>query len=288
MNLDEFAGRLHWMDDLALVAGTSCLYQVSADARRVLREGGPPPVEIEREWSLLGRLGYWPGTACRQEHPFAQAVINVAHACDMACSYCNVDQGHYRASPTVMSPQMGRRIVRALLSLTRERHLDLSLFGGEPMLAWTTVQAVLDEAASSGRRWYKRIFTNGLLLTPESAEFFRRHDVEVVVSLDGPPEIHDKHRVNHRREGSYERVMRGIDLLKAAGARVRAVATVAAEFMSMRPQIEAFLQERLGSDAPVAAELEDCARRDVYPGGQLQYEADREREQIDAFLEGAA
>ena len=57
--------------------------------------------------------------------------------------------------------------------------------------------------------------TNGLLLTQEVVDILVRFDVGVSISLDGPPDVHDRFRIDHRGVGSYERVRRGIELLAA-------------------------------------------------------------------------
>ena len=61
------------------------------------------------------------------------------------------------------------------------------------------------------------IQTNGTLLDPTWVELLRKHNVGVGISMDGPREIHDAVRVDHREQGSYERVERGVKLLLDGG-----------------------------------------------------------------------
>jgi uncharacterized protein len=97
----------------------------------------------------------------------------------------------------------------------------VTFHGGEPTLV----------GVARFDRWCRRIYeglsdivrvklclqTNAILLDDEWAEVLCRHRVEVGVSVDGTPEIHDRSRVDHRGRGSYDRVLRGIEVLKTAG-----------------------------------------------------------------------
>jgi uncharacterized protein len=61
------------------------------------------------------------------------------------------------------------------------------------------------------------IQTNGTLLDQSWIRSFKKHNVGVGISMDGPKEIHDSIRLDHRQEGSYERVERGLKLLQQGG-----------------------------------------------------------------------
>jgi uncharacterized protein len=59
--------------------------------------------------------------------------------------------------------------------------------------------------------------TNGTLVTDEWISVIQRHDVRVTISLDGPAEIHDATRIDHRGRGSYASTVRGLRRLMEAG-----------------------------------------------------------------------
>jgi uncharacterized protein len=94
----------------------------------------------------------------------------------------------------------------------------LMFHGGEPMLAgasrfrrWLVRIA---EELSEGRYVSLAIQTNATLIDDDWARLFAEFRVEVGVSLDGPPEVNDRFRVDHGGRGSYERVMRGVEALR--------------------------------------------------------------------------
>lgn len=91
----------------------------------------------------------------------------------------------------------------------------LSLYGGEPTLQFPLIQSCVAYANSllKGKQIDFTITTNGILLTPEMAEFFCKHDFNVYVSIDGPEEINDSFRVDAKGGGSFQRTVQGLKYL---------------------------------------------------------------------------
>ncbi|MEW6499282.1 MAG: hypothetical protein AB1589_43400, partial [Cyanobacteriota bacterium] len=58
------------------------------------------------------------------------------------------------------------------------------------------------------------------------AEVFKQHDVIVGISMDGPKELHDRFRVDHQGEGSYNRVKAGIIQLRQTGIPVQFLSVI--------------------------------------------------------------
>ncbi|MEL7658260.1 MAG: radical SAM protein, partial [Bacillota bacterium] len=58
------------------------------------------------------------------------------------------------------------------------------------------------------------ITTNGTLLTSEMVQFFQDHEVNLMISLDGPKEINDKNRVFANGRGTFDAVMKQIEMIK--------------------------------------------------------------------------
>lgn len=93
--------------------------------------------------------------------------------------------------------------------------------GGEPLLAELKFY---HEVVEFQRRWKQQgkkivnfVQTNATLVTPELTRFFSENDFFIGVSLDGPREFHDQVRRYSTGKGSYNNIMRGIDLLRQAG-----------------------------------------------------------------------
>ena len=102
--------------------------------------------------------------------------------------------------------------------------------GGEPLLAgirfFQRAVELQQKLAAPGQQIINTIQTNGTLLNRTWASFLAERDFHVGVSLDGPMEIHDKHRKFPNGSGSHSRVMRGIEHLRKAGTRFGVIAVV--------------------------------------------------------------
>jgi uncharacterized protein len=152
-------------------------------------------------------------------------ILKVAERCNLACTYCYMyfkGDESWRDRPAIMP----RATFRDTLGWMRresigsvETPVTLLFHGGEPLLigparfdAWCR-EATAQFGATAVTF---AIQTNGVLIDDRWIEVFRRHQVSVGVSLDGPPRVHDAYRVDHGGRGSYGRVLAGIRRLQAA------------------------------------------------------------------------
>jgi uncharacterized protein len=153
--------------------------------------------------------------------------FKVAARCNLDCSYCYVfNRGDttWRQRPARMSQevfQAGIARLREACMRSGRDEVSVTLHGGEPTLIGTTRARRFFEAARRGLEGVAEvrlvIQTNGTRLTREWVELFAEHRVDVGVSMDGPPAVHDRRRVDHRGRGSHGSVQRGLDLLREGG-----------------------------------------------------------------------
>ncbi|MEW5762430.1 MAG: thioether cross-link-forming SCIFF peptide maturase [Bacillota bacterium] len=153
--------------------------------------------------------------------PLVKALcLNVAHACNLSCGYCFAGGGEYGAGPAVMPPEIARRAVDFLIAASGPRkRVEIDFFGGEPLLALDTVRAAVayarEREAAAGKEFGFTLTTNALLLTDEVIDYLLRHGFNVVLSLDGRPEVHNRFRRTRGGQGSYaavrERILRFIE-----------------------------------------------------------------------------
>jgi uncharacterized protein len=153
-------------------------------------------------------------------------VLMVTHACNLRCDYCYAGYKFSRSMPA----EIGRAaILRALRSTNEGGSLELGFFGGEPLLRAAAIADLINFAAersrNSGIALRSGLTTNGTVATSAAWDLMRRHDVDLCVSHDGLPEIHDR----HRRCGPMLTAMRAVDTitrLLAEGRDLRVVMTV--------------------------------------------------------------
>ena len=166
--------------------------------------------------------------------------LNVAHACDLQCAYCFAAGGAYGgARAALMSPATARQAIDYLLAnAPAGRTVNVDFFGGEPLLAWDTVEATVRyagrRAASRGMGIHFTLTTNGVALTAAQARFCAEHMATVIVSLDGRPATHDRLRRTPDGGGSYQRALAGAGLMWEAFAD-RPPATAGDKTLSDRP-----------------------------------------------------
>ena len=138
--------------------------------------------------------------------------LHIAHTCNLNCSYCFASQGKYHGERAVMSFEVGKRALDFLVenSGTR-RNLEVDFFGGEPLMNFQVVKDLVAYARSiekeKGKNFRFTLTTNGLLIDDDVIEFANRECHNVVLSLDGRKEIHDRFRVDYAGNGSFDRIV---------------------------------------------------------------------------------
>ena len=88
------------------------------------------------------------------------------------------------------------------------RHLEVDLFGGEPLMNFDVVKSIVaygrELEAKFGKEIHFTITTNGMALDDEKDEFINSEMYNLVLSLDGRREVHDALRVTANGKGSYD------------------------------------------------------------------------------------
>lgn len=114
------------------------------------------------------------------------------------------------AEETVL--QLANRLAEHVESV-KEGNILVVLHGGEPML-YPNLEYLLSTLKNKVKRVEFAIQTNGTLFTSENLEILKKYQVRIGVSIDGPQSVHDKFRVTHTGEGSYNTVLKGLSLAK--------------------------------------------------------------------------
>lgn len=135
--------------------------------------------------------------------------LHVAHTCNLNCSYCFAAQGKYHGERALMSFETGKRALDFLVENSGSRkNLEVDFFGGEPLMNFDVVKRLVAYARSIEKEKNKNfrftLTTNGVLLDDEVTEFANRECHNVVLSLDGRKEVHDRLRKTVNGQGSYD------------------------------------------------------------------------------------
>ncbi|MDK2814026.1 MAG: uncharacterized protein PWQ08_1281 [Clostridiales bacterium] len=147
--------------------------------------------------------------------------LHVAHTCNLNCSYCFASQGKYHGERALMSFETGKRALNFLIENSGTRtNLEVDFFGGEPLMNWDVVKQLVAYARTQEPIHHKKfrftLTTNGVLIDDDVIDFTNREMSNVVLSLDGRKEIHDRLRVDYAGNGSYDRIVPKFQKLVAA------------------------------------------------------------------------
>ena len=138
--------------------------------------------------------------------------LHVAHTCNLSCSYCFASQGKYQGERALMSFEVGKQALDFLVAHSgARRNLEVDFFGGEPLMNWQVVKDLVAYARSlepiHNKNFRFTLTTNGVLLDDEVIDFCNKEMHNVVLSLDGRKEVHDRFRKDYAGNGSYDAIV---------------------------------------------------------------------------------
>ncbi len=225
--LDICSGSVHAVDDMAydMIAGYQNMGKQALIEQTALKYPDEPVSDIEECYNLITELRN-AGKLYTQDtfKPMAGALkartsgvikalcLHIAHTCNLNCSYCFASQGKYHGERALMSFEVGKRALDFLVENSGSRHnLEVDFFGGEPLMNFDVVKKLVEYARSIEKEKDKHfrftLTTNGVLIDDDVIAFANKEMSNVVLSLDGRKEVHDRYRVDYAGNGSWEKIV---------------------------------------------------------------------------------
>lgn len=166
--------------------------------------------EIDSELSELERQGVLnsPATVynlnCTGE--IKALCLHICHDCNLRCPYCFAKDGTYNTPKDYMTFEVGAAAIDFLIEKSKNRqNLEVDFFGGEPLMNMGVVKRIVEYAnekvKEAGKSIHFTMTTNGVLLGEENRRWLNDNMFNVVISIDGRPEVHDKLRVTPNHKG---------------------------------------------------------------------------------------
>ena len=228
--LDVASGAVHVVDDVAydiialfekkereaLIAEINAKYLPSPDINESDIEECYDDVAALRDAGKLFAPDTFEGMAGKLKEKSSGVIkalcMHIAHTCNLNCSYCFASQGKYHGDRAVMSYEVGCRALDFLIENSGTRHnLEVDFFGGEPLMNFDVVKRLVEYARSIEKKHNKNfrftLTTNGVLIDDDVIDFANREMSNVVLSLDGRKEVHDRFRVDYAGNGSYDKIV---------------------------------------------------------------------------------
>ena len=138
--------------------------------------------------------------------------LHIAHDCNLACQYCFAEEGEYHGKRELMSYEVGKKALDFLVANSgNRRNLEVDFFGGEPLMNFQVVKDLVAYGRSLEETHDKKfrftLTTNGVLLNDDIMEFANQEMGNVVLSIDGRKEVHDRMRPFRKGAGSYDLIV---------------------------------------------------------------------------------
>jgi uncharacterized protein len=202
----------------------------------------------DRRGPLRKSLG--PATASAAFHVMAKPSGPI---CNLDCEYCFFlsKESLYPGDPFRMREDIVSTYIGQLLEAHPGPDVTIAWQGGEPTLMgvdfFRRAIALAKQLRRPGQRLHHTIQTNGTLLTDEWCELFVEHHVLVGISIDGPPELHDRYRVDKRGRPTSSKVLKGLHLLQDHGVDFNVLCTVNAANQDHGRAVYRWFRDELGA-----------------------------------------
>ena len=200
---------------------------------------GPPTLPADR-----------PPTAPPYFHVLAKPTGPI---CNLDCEYCFFlsKEALYPGDRFRMSDDLLEVYVRQLLESQLAPEVTIAWQGGEPTLMgvdfFRRAVELAEELRRPGQQLHHTIQTNGTLLTDEWCELLAEHRFLVGISIDGPAPLHDTYRLDKRGNPTFEKVLRGWELLRRHDVDANILCTVNAANQDHPLDVYRFFRDDLGA-----------------------------------------
>jgi uncharacterized protein len=192
-------------------------------------------------------------------------------ACNLACRYCyylGKGPGDAKGAPRAMPEDLLESYIGQHVAASPDEVIRFSWHGGEPTVLgvgyFRKIVGIQRRLCPPGRPIANGLQTNGTLIDEEWGAFLAAEGFSVGLSLDGPREIHDRHRLTSDGRPSFDETMRGYDILRRHGVPTDILCVVGAHNAGRPLEVYGFFRE-IGASFVTFLPLVE--RRSGRPGG---------------------
>ena len=150
-----------------------------------------------------------------------------------------------------MSDKTLEEYIRQLLESHQTSEVTIAWQGGEPTLMrlefFKKAVEIANKYKRPGQTLLHTFQTNGILLDDEWGKFFKENELLVGLSVDGPREIHDKYRLDRGAKGTFDRVMKGWEVLRRHNVDFNILCTVHAANQTKGREVYRFFRDELAA-----------------------------------------
>ena len=169
-------------------------------------------------------------------------ILSLTSGCNLACKYCFAE---ITKKYNTMNFEVAKKAIDNMINQQNDRdEYNIFFFGGEPLLKKELVKQIAEyaykEITEKDKQIKFLINTNATLIDDDTLQMFKRYNFTVTVSLDGPKMYHNRNRVYVNGKGSFQKVMKGIELLKKNNIQTNIRATFSPDTRDLVSNFEFF------------------------------------------------
>lgn len=177
---------------------------------------------------------------------YAIEVKPIGAACNLRCDYC-----YYLGKSSEQGGMMSDEVLESYIQQVVAIHglkaeIEFAWHGGEPTMCGIPFferAMELQQKYAQGRCILNTLQTNGTMLTDDWCAFFKDHQFRIGISIDGPEHLHNIYRKDTKGGGTFQQVMRGVELLQKHGVEFNTLTTVNASNVNYPKEVYNFLRE---------------------------------------------
>ena len=222
MLLDVGSGAVHAIDDMAFDVLEMWNDHTPEEIRDALKEKYTAQEldEVIGELKQLEELGalnapdnYDDVKQVTEPGVVKSMCLHAAHDCNLRCKYCFAATGDFCMGERKLLPyEVGKAAIDWLVAHSGKRvNLELDFFGGEPLMNFDMVKKLVaycrEQEKIHNKNFRFTMTTNGVLIDDDVIDFCNKECHNVVLSLDGRKEVHDRFRKDYAGHGSYDAIV---------------------------------------------------------------------------------
>ncbi|HPZ06955.1 MAG TPA: thioether cross-link-forming SCIFF peptide maturase [Candidatus Eremiobacteraeota bacterium] len=219
--LDVNSGALHIIDDIIWdildcssnpLEENIFLYLKDRYEKSAIIEGQEELIKLKNKGLLFTPPHKFPTIHEVEFLPVKAICLHISHDCNLRCRYCFAKTGGFGRKRSHMSLEVAKSAIDFIADNSgSRRNLEIDFFGGEPLLNFDAVKSAIERAKEieheKDKNFRFTLTTNAVLLTDEIIDYLNEHNISLILSLDGPPEINDLMRVKPDGSGTYYEVL---------------------------------------------------------------------------------
>lgn len=151
-----------------------------------------------------------------------QLTIELTGNCNLRCKYCIYNDfydGNREFNTSNIDFETAKKAIDYVYEHSSAERLAITFYGGEPLLNFKVMKQCIDYCLDKikHKNLYFSFTTNLTLMTKEIADYVAKvPNMSILLSMDGPEEIHNRARVKRMGEGSFQDAFKGLKLLAEA------------------------------------------------------------------------